>query len=180
MTNSIETLTAIVDELVAKNEIQELYQRYARAVDRLDRGELERIYHPDAIEEHGIYDGPIGGFIDLCFEKATVYKAMHHMIAPALIEVDGDQATAEAYYFMYQRNQSDGIDNDEFFGGRYVDRFEKRHGEWRIAHRRMVLDYGRAEPANPWLTDEIRSHLTLIEGRRDLDDAVFARQAVSA
>ena len=28
-------------------------------------------------------------------------------------------------------------------GGRYLDRFEKRDGEWRIARRRYVLDWSR-------------------------------------
>ena len=32
--------------------------------------------------------------------------------------------------------------NGHSFGGRYLDRFERRNGVWRIAHRRAVLDVG--------------------------------------
>jgi len=175
-----EDLMRSVEILIAKNEIQELYQRYARAVDRLDRVGLESIYHPDAREDHGIYDGPVEGFIDTCFALAPVLTAMHHTIAPALIEIDGNQATAEAYYIMYQRNRADGADKEEFFGGRYLDRLEKRNGEWRIAHRRMVLDFGHAQEADPWLTDEVRARFNLLEGTRDRADPLYARPVRSA
>ena len=33
----------------------------------------------------------------------------------------------------------------ETFGGRYVDRFERRDGEWRIAHRNLVHEWDKVE-----------------------------------
>ena len=41
------------------------------------------------------------------------------------------------------------IDGDqtvlETFGGRYLDRFERRDGEWRIAHRTVVHEWDKVE-----------------------------------
>ncbi len=40
---------------------------------------------------------------------------------------------------------------DTLTGGRIVDRFEKRDGEWRIAHRKITLDWNRDMPmAETW------------------------------
>jgi hypothetical protein len=36
---------------------------------------------------------------------------------------------------------------DVIFGGRYLDRFEKRDEEWRIAQRRVLMDYFQHQPA---------------------------------
>ena len=33
----------------------------------------------------------------------------------------------------------------ETFGGRYVDRFERRDGEWRIAHRTVFRTWDKVE-----------------------------------
>lgn len=40
------------------------------------------------------------------------------------------------------------IDEDVFVGGRYIDKFERRDGEWKIAKRQGVHDWFRFEPAN--------------------------------
>ena len=50
-------------------------------------------------------------------------------------------------------------------GGRYVDRFERRHGEWRIAERTVVVDWQRIdrvyEPDARMLTLGVRSRQDL-------------------
>jgi hypothetical protein len=58
----------------------------------------------------------------------------------------------------------------ETFGGRYVDRFERRDGEWKIAHRAMVREWDKVE------------HIELAfapgrypDGRRGPDDISYAR-----
>ena len=33
----------------------------------------------------------------------------------------------------------------ETFGGRYVDRFERRSGDWKIAHRIVVHEWDKVE-----------------------------------
>ena len=84
-----------------------------------------------------------------------------HLVGNLLIEVDGDTAWSEAYWTAYHRiakgKESDmgflaehdtSIDEDVFVSGRYIDRFERRNGEWKIAKRQGVHDWIRFEPAN--------------------------------
>jgi hypothetical protein len=60
-----------------------------------------------------------------------------------LIEVDGDVARSESYLVAYHRVEHDGREFDSLLGARYVDRFERRSGEWRIAQRSVIVDWER-------------------------------------
>jgi 3-phenylpropionate/cinnamic acid dioxygenase small subunit len=66
-----------------------------------------------------------------------------HNISNVLIELDGDVARCESYSIVIVRIRKDGGDVDWLHAGRYVDRFERRNGEWRIAYRTVVYDVER-------------------------------------
>ena len=51
---------------------------------------------------------------------------------------------------------------------RYVDRMERRDGEWRIAKRVMVLDWHRVEPVSG-------VNVSMAGGRRDRSDPSYSR-----
>ena len=74
-------------------------------------------------------------------EKLT--QRVQHAITNVLFEVDGDTAWGETYVEV--RRMPPG---QLFVEGvaRQIDRFERRNGEWRIAHRRIVLEYVGAPP----------------------------------
>ena len=58
------------------------------------------------------------------------------------------------------------------FAGRYVDRFERRDGEWRIARRTVVHDWSRQLPTAP---ESLGLPLAgFAQGRRDRTDPVYA------
>lgn len=59
-----------------------------------------------------------------------------------------------------------------FYGGRYVDSLEKRDGEWRIALRRVVMDWNENWPGCTILDDGMSETLTL-RGCRGHADPVF-------
>ena len=54
-------------------------------------------------------------------------------------------ADRESYYLALHPvlDQEAGNDNLQFTGGRYIDRFEQRDGEWKIAHRVCTIDWSR-------------------------------------
>ena len=63
-----------------------------------------------------------------------------------------------------------GAERDMFAAGRYLDRHEKRSGEWRIAHRQAVYDWTIKQAAtdSDWRTPPM---VDLIErGRRFGED----------
>ena len=100
-----------------------------------------------------------------------------HYIKNALIDVQGEVAYSEAYCLAYQRVPSrSGGDTDHTLGVRYNDRFERRSGEWRIAHRKLAWEWSRIDPVG-------RSWTMLpafIQGQRDQSDVVYERPGFSA
>ena len=72
---------------------------------------------------------------------------MQHLLGSSHIDIDGNTAYVETYVWTFVRFQDDDKDIDTFSGGRLMDRFEKRDGEWKIAHRWTILDWNRDTPS---------------------------------
>lgn len=124
-----------------KAEIREVLMRYCRGLDRADIGILRGVYHEDAWADQGPYDCPAWEFCDHVLDLLDNLEICRHDITNTLIEVDGDTASSEAYFFGIQREKGSGY--DDYLAGRYLDRFERRGGEWRISYRLVVLDWTR-------------------------------------
>ena len=73
----------------------------------------------------------------------------NHRICNVLIEVDGDVGRCESYLVAVTRLRHQGREFDWVLAGRYVDRFERRLGEWRIAQRTVVYDVERFDEVVP-------------------------------
>jgi len=131
------------DEAAIKNVVL----RYARAVDRMDEELLRSCCHPDAVDDHGPYTGSVEGFIEWVMPVLAGFESTTHFIGNQLVEVDGDVAWAESYCIALHRTwASEEEPASDIIGNvRYVDRFERRNGEWRIAHRLVVRDPGRKD-----------------------------------
>ena len=67
-----------------------------------------------------------------------------HLLDVNNVEIEGDTAHSECYVlFSQRRRDGEGLD---FGGARYLDRLERRDGEWRIAARKLIIDWtARAE-----------------------------------
>jgi hypothetical protein len=59
-------------------------------------------------------------------------------------------------------------DTEMILAGRYLDRFEKRSGVWKIAYRKMVNDWCRTQPA---ADDWFRDNPTAYRGQKTIADA---------
>jgi hypothetical protein len=62
------------------------------------------------------------------------------MIGNILIQIDGNKAAVESYLWSVAVLPGDKP-HQVFCAGRYLDRFEKRNDEWRIAERVVVHDW---------------------------------------
>lgn len=135
-----------------KQTITELLHLYCRSVDRADWDTLAGLYWGDAIDHHGIRDGNPGELIQWLKESVgpgLLFEWMIHQLGNVLIEVHGDTAVVESYFSANQRrNGEDGV-WDDLCQGRYVDRFERRDGEWRVAERFVMYDWSHSLPAQP-------------------------------
>ena len=122
--------------------------RYCRGVDRCDAELIASAFHPDAVDEHGTerYTGEtVGPELVEMIRAAGV--SMHHLTNQT-IELHGDdRAGVESYFIAWQGFQREGHAGVVNAIGRYLDRFERRDGEWRIAHRVVVVEQTWLLPA---------------------------------
>ena len=90
-----------IDELLAREEITAVLYLYCRGVDRGNRDDLANVYHPDAHDEHGEYQGGPAGFADYIIDKFDRSPEIgQHHITNAIIELDlpHDRARVESYF----------------------------------------------------------------------------------
>ena len=135
------TPEAMLREVYDKLKIREVVTNYCRGVDRMDRDLLMSCYHPDAVDDHGFYVGGREGFWDsVRHYHMNAQVVTQHIITNHACALDGDTAHTETYWMMA------GVDSKDHSltlgGGRYIDRLEKRDGEWRIAARKCVAEWG--------------------------------------
>lgn len=123
---------------------------YCRALDRRDAGLYRSAFWEDATVDYGFHKGPAYPFVDIAIDMLRDI-ATSHQIMNSLIRVDGDFAMSETYYEASHRGILEGgSPADTVAGGRYVDRFERRGGKWRILHRLVVSDWVRRYPDSRW------------------------------
>ncbi len=126
--------------LLDRLEIQDVVNRYARGLDRHDDDLLRSVFHEDAVDNHGPWVGSREAFVAWANGPCHAHTNAHmHQITTHNCEIDGDVAHTESYCQWVHRLTDE--ETVTVGGGRYVDRLEKRDGEWRIVVRRLILDY---------------------------------------
>ena len=162
--------------LIDKEEIREVLMRYGRGVDRLDEELIRSCYHEDSTDDHGHWRGngqEFAGFIVNSLRERSHHTT--HSIANIFIEIDPanpDYARSESYSLAYLRRKDDsGTEWLDFFSGRYIDKFERRNNEWKIAHRVIVHDWSISNPLDkesfPLPMD------SFMQGQRNKSDLVY-------
>jgi hypothetical protein len=136
-----------IDELLAREEIRALSGSYMRGLDRLDPALLRSVFHDDAETDYGFFQGGPDAFVEMAMGALRDHAANHHMLGQINLQLDGDVAVGEVYFQAFHRIVSDGRELDLFISGRYVDRYERRSGVWKIAFRAELNDWARTEPA---------------------------------
>ena len=158
-----------IEDLLAEAEIRDVHLRYCRATDRRDEELMRSCFHQDAVIE--LHESlSVDAFIALGREILSKYTVTWHNTGNQLVEVDGDAAWAERYTTSTHRIAADdsGPDRDFVASGRYIDRMERRDGEWRVIRRTMVIDFTRTDPLQP---DE--QGVGVSRGARDRSDPSY-------
>jgi|TARA_R100001244_G_scaffold44182_13_gene40048 hypothetical protein len=166
-------------ELVAdKLECTELVSRVARAIDRCDADMLRSLFHPDATDDHGIFKGSAKDFIDWVMPLLGTMQRTQHIIGQVLIEVDGDEAAGESYFEAHHAMNAAGGDVHMVVAGRYLDRFQRREGIWKISHRQAVYDWGSSTPMTDNYDRDDPGDMTFgVRGRADVSYAFLTGPA---
>lgn len=124
-------------ELIDRDEIWQVIQRYGRGLDRMDVELARSCYFPDATDDHGRFVGTRDAFIEWANQCSAAFVSCQHAVLNHYCELDGDDAYTETYYIFT------GVAAEPphlMSTGRYVDHFQRRDGEWRIANRVAVIE----------------------------------------
>lgn len=138
-----DSLPAEVQDLLDRQKIQQLMMRYCRGVDRVDRALIASCYHPEGTCEFGSLLLQGGENVGQAIAQAAGgYQLTFHMIGNHLAEIRGDVAAAETYFFSATTVAAESGEKQlRVRAGRYVDRVERREGEWKIRTRVVVEDW---------------------------------------
>lgn len=131
---------ASLQVLLDRQAIHDCVYRYCRGLDRHDKALTASAFHADAVGDFGPYVGPMAPFPDYVnVLHAQKWASHQHYVLNHLCQPEGDSAQAETYWMVAGRCHDETL---ELNGGRYIDRFERRQGEWKIAQRVCVYEWG--------------------------------------
>ena len=157
----------LLQRLANKSAIRAALNRYARGVDRHDPAVLQTVFTGDAVDNHGEFVGYATEFLSWVNELHERISIGHaHNLTTQLITLHSPhEAEAETYVIFVLRRHEPGLVH--VGGGRYLDRLEKVGGCWRIALRRVVLDW-RFDNAQDVPSDRLGSLATARWDRSDV------------
>ena len=159
-----------LEELLDKQAVYEVVLRYCRGIDRLDLETVRDCYHPDGVDHHTGFSGTRDEYVLWVGEGLRRFDGTMHFVGNHLAEVEGDVAFSETYGNAHHWGTPREDPALNFVSGfRYVDRFERRDGTWRIAERHAVREWTRAIPAEVVREKEGAGP----EPRRDPSDPVY-------
>lgn len=136
--------------------IQEVMTRYFRGCDRGDVAAIRSCFADDARVSHPGRDAVVGGdaVIEAIFRPAFAYlknpdaRCRTHFMGNFRIErLAGDAAETETYVIAALLAKEAAGETADVKSLRYLDRFRRIDGEWRVAERRMTQDWSLKLPA---------------------------------
>jgi len=140
---------ATPEQLVARAQIYDVLMQYIRGVDRRDMDLVRAAYHADANQTNPYLApgewGSVEDLITLMNQNAVHIPMSMHFLANIVFEFAGDDvAIVESYLMAYQTHRdAEGVEGFRQTGSRYLDRFERRAGSWKIAKRVLPLNFIR-------------------------------------
>jgi hypothetical protein len=137
-------MDAITQELkiyLEREQIRDCIARLARGEDRRDAALISASYWMDSTTDYGVFSGTFDQYLAWVVPGSPAIPVTQHALGQSIIELKGDVALVETHVTSYHRVNMGTEERDTVIGGRYLDRLEKRGGEWRIAQRTMLYDW---------------------------------------
>lgn len=137
----MEPSTEQLKALLEREQIRDCIARLARGEDRRNAQLISASYWPDSTTDYGVFKGPFSDYLAWVVPGSDAIKDTQHVLGQSVIEIEGSGARAETHVISYHRVAMGAEERDTCIGGRYLDRLERRGGEWRIAARIMLYDW---------------------------------------
>ncbi|MGI9622680.1 MAG: nuclear transport factor 2 family protein [Acidimicrobiales bacterium] len=160
-----------LEDLKAKAAIEDALHSYCRGIDRCEPEAIKAAFHEDGeLVDYGSAERQLAGpFAEYAAKKLhETYIATQHRITNTKIERSGDNALAETYILAFHVQETSDGKVLHTFNGRWLDTFERRNGDWRIAERVLRMDWSRRDP---WNEDMAGNYIT---GARDSSDVLYS------
>lgn len=134
-------MDSVLHALIGREAIRDCVARLARGEDRRNADLIRSCWWPDATFDYGVHNGDFETYLAWVVPGADAIKDTQHLLGQTHIELAGDRAKGETQVISYHRVDMGDGDRDTCIGGRYLDTFVRRDGEWRIADRVMLYDW---------------------------------------
>src|SRR5580700_852510 len=101
---NVDEMQILLRQLLDEREIREVLYRYCHGIDRCDEEELLSVYHPGAVDEHGVMSGTAEEFVAKAVPgiRAST-ESQSHFIGNITINLQGDVAHVESYFVSAAR-----------------------------------------------------------------------------
>ena len=121
-----------------RTSIQQVLCAYSTGVDERDWLKVRNCYHDDAIDNHGVYSGGVDGLVAHFAHALKIYESTLHLVSIPKIEFTSDSSAVvetPSIAFHWSKEKRPHL----LVAANYCDQFDMRNGNWRIAHRDVVL-----------------------------------------
>ena len=153
------------------DEIKSVAHRFARGLDRRDAKLIRDCFHPDGVDDHGMFRGSVDEFLIWVMEQLAQYERSQHHITTQTVKLQNERAGCESYFYAHHViTTPDGL-AQIIVSGRYLDLLEKRGGEWKIAERTFVADWSEMVPLKEI---QVPDDVMTPRGQIDRSDPSFA------
>ncbi len=133
----IERLQTDVAYLKDRQQIHDVYMRYMRGFDRNDVELMRGAFWPDVQINYGKQSYTFDEFVVRhLHQHIETMKAWGHLLTNQSVDLNGDVAHVEVTVTRLSSSKKDS--KSMIISGRYIDRLDRRNGEWRIAMREFV------------------------------------------
>lgn len=167
MTDDLQTL---LDE----RNLLGLVNRYARGLDRCDVDQLKAVFFEDSTVNMISFCGNAFDFAEATLAALRTNAATTtHLTSNCIFEISGDRAIGESYLLSMSVMKGENVAKPAVHVGRYLDKFERRDGNWKIANRAIVIDLELSGSFPPAL----EAIMPTGNERRHPDDELYAMAA---
>ncbi len=185
-------MTISVEELSDREEIRQVMYKFFRATDRRDQQLARSVFWEDGHCESGDSRWMPSNLSDeFCERFGRDFESTIYYMINMIFKIEGDTAFVETYaiaYHLLSSRPEDILDvvgptrfaeldlskrHEWWMGLRYISRFEKRDGAWRIKIHRYISEWTKVEPYSGNAPGEGYLQFIPLHGLRGRDDASY-------
>ena len=134
-------LEANVRWLRDREQIKNLYRRYAFGVDSIDFGLVRSVFHPECVVVGTLEEGSLDGYLEGIEEGLHQWDATMHFMGNQYIEIDGDRGRVETWVVGYHMEAPDSPLEHLVLGLRYQDEVVRVGDDWKIIRRETAKQW---------------------------------------